>query len=375
MSANLRAFLALIRWCEGTSGPYGYQTLFGGETFDSFADHPRRVVRKTIGGQPISSSAAGAYQFLQSTWDDCVKALKLKDFSPESQDQAAIYLIKRRGALEDVEAGRLEQALAKCAKEWASLPGSPYGQPTKTLDACRAMYLKVGGYLESADVQTTAQPEQPAAPIREAVDPIYPPFKPASLRDIVTGKDKPMAGPLTPFLLPAFEVLANTLPTLIRKYGSPGSQTAERNAQAAEVVLPIVKEALGAKNEQEVVERVLADPAAVQVADKAVQENWLAIEEVGGGVAAARDFALKVDEKPFYERAIFWMSLIFLAHVSMLYIDFLFVHPGNYTNELRTQIVTATLAILSMVGVVWFGTTVRNAAKDDAIKALAQRQP
>jgi len=42
-----------------------------------------------------------------------------------------------------VKAGRFDAAVAKCAKEWASLPGSPYGQPVKTLDQARARATKL----------------------------------------------------------------------------------------------------------------------------------------------------------------------------------------------------------------------------------------
>lgn len=142
---NVAAFLAMIRNAEGTAGPDGYRMHFGGELFDSYADHPRRVVTRTLGGRPISSSAAGAYQFLSTTWDEARAALGLPDFSPESQDKAAIFLIRRRGALADVRAGRFEDAVAKVAKEWASMPGSPYGQPVKTLAQVRAVYEGAGG--------------------------------------------------------------------------------------------------------------------------------------------------------------------------------------------------------------------------------------
>lgn len=137
---NLRAFLAAIRYAEGTAGERGYRMLFGGALFDSFADHPRRVVR--LSG--YVTTAAGAYQILESTWDD-IRA-GLPDFSPASQDEAAARLIRRRGALSDVYAGRFEAAIRKCAKEWASLPGSPYGQPVRTFDQVRAAYLGAGGW-------------------------------------------------------------------------------------------------------------------------------------------------------------------------------------------------------------------------------------
>lgn len=146
---NILAFLALIKYTEGA----GYQTLFGGERFTSFADHPRRRITRMLGGKSITSTAAGAYQFLATTWDDCAKACGLDDFSPHSQDVAALYLIDRRQALPAVLSGDWESAIAACNREWASLPGSPYGQPTKSLPVCLNF------------LQSNTEKEDAAAPI------------------------------------------------------------------------------------------------------------------------------------------------------------------------------------------------------------------
>ena len=142
---NMAAFLRMIRVAEGTADADGYRRIFGGTLFDSFADHPRRPITAKLGGKSITSTAAGAYQFLSKTWDECARALGLPDFSPASQDAAAIYLIKRRGALDDVRAGRFDAAVRKVAKEWASLPGSPYGQPTISAERARDLYAQNGG--------------------------------------------------------------------------------------------------------------------------------------------------------------------------------------------------------------------------------------
>lgn len=142
---NLQAFLAMIRTAEGTAGQGGYRMLFGGQLFASYADHPRQLVSAQLGGRKIHSTAAGAYQFLSRTWDEARAALSLPDFSPESQDMAAAWLIRRRGALRDVLDGRLSIAIAKCAKEWASLPGSPYGQPTISSAKARSLFAQYGG--------------------------------------------------------------------------------------------------------------------------------------------------------------------------------------------------------------------------------------
>lgn len=138
---NLRAFLLTIRHAEGTAGLSGYRMLFGGRLFESFADHPRVLVE--LSG--YRTTAAGAYQILSRTWDG-IRA-GLPDFSPASQDIAAARLIRRRGALADVYAGRFAEAIRKCAGEWASLPGSPYGQPTKTMQQVAAAYAAAGGVM------------------------------------------------------------------------------------------------------------------------------------------------------------------------------------------------------------------------------------
>lgn len=142
---NVAAFLKMIRTAEGTSGPNGYRTLVGGRLFDSFADHPRTRVTITSNGRQIVSSAAGAYQILTRTWAGVKGKLMLTDFSPASQDRAAVELIRQRGALADVRAGRFADALTKCRKEWASLPGAGYGQPEKSVAALFAAYVQAGG--------------------------------------------------------------------------------------------------------------------------------------------------------------------------------------------------------------------------------------
>lgn len=142
---NVYAFLGMLRVSEGTAGPNGYRTLVGGTLFDSFADHPRIVV--ALPNLGIKSSAAGAFQMLARTWDGVRAKLGLVDFSPASQDRAAIELIRQRGALADVRAGRFAVAVEKCKKEWASLPGAGYGQRENKLTMLQAAYLKAGGVL------------------------------------------------------------------------------------------------------------------------------------------------------------------------------------------------------------------------------------
>ena len=138
---NIRAFLIMIQYAEGTYGKDGYRKLYGGSLFNDFSRHPNAPQTKW----GITSTAAGAYQILNKTWLELQAKLKLPDFSPVSQDKAAIELIRRRKALDDVYAGRWSQAIEKCRKEWASLPGAGYGQNEKNITNLLAVIKVAGG--------------------------------------------------------------------------------------------------------------------------------------------------------------------------------------------------------------------------------------
>jgi len=155
---NLSAFLRALRVGEGTSGENGYTTLMGGRQFASFADHPALLGWR---GTPLSdgmcraagfgpgcvSTAAGAYQITKPTWVRVASKLGLNDFSPASQDAAAIELIREKGALADIQAGRIADAVAKVRRVWASLPGAGYGQAEVRFAAFANNYQNAGGAL------------------------------------------------------------------------------------------------------------------------------------------------------------------------------------------------------------------------------------
>ena len=131
----------MIQYAEGTYGTNAYRTLYGGQLFSDYSRHPHIAITK--GG--ITSTAAGAYQILYGTWVTIQQSLGLTDFSPLSQDRAAVALVSRRGALEDILAGRLAAAIEKCRKEWASLPGAGYGQREHSIAVLTQVYQQAGG--------------------------------------------------------------------------------------------------------------------------------------------------------------------------------------------------------------------------------------
>jgi muramidase (phage lysozyme) len=359
---NVAAFLRVIRVGEGTNDEDGYRRIFAGELFNGWADHPRKTVTARLGGKPITSTAAGAYQFLSRTWDECAVALGLNDFSPHSQDLAALFLIERRKALDDVIAGRIEQAIAKCNREWASLPGSPYGQPVKTMAQALETYRRNGGLFAIVPPTATPQPDEwdtvpfdqttpPRATFNIPVDPI----------------NAPQGEPMAPFIAAAIPALLQAAPDLIRIFGD--SPQSEKNAKAAELVAGIATAATGTKNVQEAVEAIESDPAQAQAYREAVKDRYYELSEVGGGVEAARkaDAAVMLNAGPWWQvfrSPSFWIALVLLPLVYLVVGSVIGLWGGQWSDGSRDSI--AGLVVGGIIGALtgyYFGqTTSRNRA-------------
>ena len=145
---NESALLAAIAICEGTpqipGSDNGYNVLVGATQshpmlFSSYADHPRILNRA------LNSTAAGRYQILAHIFDSYKDLLNLPDFSPASQDAIAIQMLRECRALSAIDQGYFDTAIARCCHLWASLPGSPWGQHTRSLQYAYDAYLTAGG--------------------------------------------------------------------------------------------------------------------------------------------------------------------------------------------------------------------------------------
>jgi len=160
VDANVGAFLEVLKRCEGTAGQGDpYRVCFGySHTIQNMADHP--AVTGEWGGVPLSdqqcagagfgpgcvSTAAGAYQLIKPTWLSKKRQLSLPDFSPASQDAAAVQLLRDCGAYRQLAAGNLAGAVSAARRTWASLPGANYaGQGMRTMAQVSAWYQEAGG--------------------------------------------------------------------------------------------------------------------------------------------------------------------------------------------------------------------------------------
>lgn len=181
MSPNLRAFLDSIAWSE--IGPVllaksdnGYNVLVGSTPakpllFTSYVTHPRRHDDAT------NSDAAGRYQIMGRYYNPYCAQLHLTGFGPASQDAIAVQMIRECHALDDIEAGRFEDAVFKCRSRWASFPAAGYGQHENKLADLKRAYEASGGKYWAAPA--AAAPASPAPPAAPAIPPKVPTQSPS----------------------------------------------------------------------------------------------------------------------------------------------------------------------------------------------------
>jgi muramidase (phage lysozyme) len=163
---------ALLNTIAGPESGGRYNVIYGGGKFDDFSKHPGQAVRIQTGPNAgRTSSAAGKYQFLGSTWQDQAGKLGLPDFSPANQDKAAwnlaaeTYKSKTGQDLDAVLQSNDPAALAKVGQVlnpiWTSLPGGiEQGTNTDRFVASYQRALNAGASPAQAQqvAQATARP-------------------------------------------------------------------------------------------------------------------------------------------------------------------------------------------------------------------------
>lgn len=314
-NANVQAALHVIRGGETSQEDSAYKELYGGGSFDSFADHPRQ----RITSHGITSTAAGAYQFLEHTWDNLVKQYGFTDFSPPNQDLGAVALIAGRKAADLIVAGHLKEMLDKCSYEWASLPPFRYSKQggRYTLEKCQAVYEQFGGTYAT----------QSPAPVEERSEPVL-----------------PIVGAILPQLISA-------APDLIRIFGSKDNPVVERNAAVAEKVAKMAVDVTGAVNEQDAVQKLQDSPELSQKFRDSVAANmdqWVGMvtrlaELDDKSRDKARAFVQAYDREAVIGRLTFIEFLsIFMLTCSVVGAT-LMVLFANLSDEMKGAIVTMIL--------------------------------
>lgn len=375
-NANAGAFLHVIR-VESSQTDDAYRMINGGGYFTSFDAHPYGELPTTQGGK-----AAGAYQFLPTTYAGLRRRWPqfLKGFTPPEQDDAAILYMYELGALDDVLAGRLANAVERLKNVWVAFQAV-------SLDRLTGVFLQYGGKLASQD------DTQPAAPIEDRSTPYQP-----------EGSTMPAAlVALAQILISAFTPLAQQfIADKVNKAAKTGDPTIGQGVASA--VLSAAQGALGipdratpeltaaavvaaAQDKPEVLKA--AEDAAIDYLQKlaplfekiAAQDLkvWEA-EDAGRDRAAARANTSPAED---------WMAktlvvgilgisgllIIFVTAVAGVQIAFLPTRtPTTEVWAALTGIVGTTFGILGTVYAFRFGTTRNNSLKDLTVEQLSRRK-
>lgn len=375
---NVAAFLRIIREGESAQDATGYYLRYHPHErrfFDDTSDHPRAFEPTPDGRR---SSAAGAYQITATTWDGLRANYPgvFVDFRPAMQDLAAVALIAGRGALEDVLAGDVAVAIAKCAPEWASLPGGVEDGHDRhlRLDRCLQVYDSWGGFRGPAP-QT---PEVRLEPADAPVVALYPDSSAATQDTQTAGRevappddanhsnseDQPMALPL-PLLTVLLSKAAEVIPEIASLVFDKSKTIPERNVGIATKIIGKIVETTGAPNEQAAVDKITRDTSA-RVAARDALGPWLEVAEVGGGIAAAResDVAFRASGGHLYESPSFIVALLLipLVYIAMISASFKFSFFPDWPSDIRIAVISGVVGtVLGAVTGFYFGTmTSRN---------------
>jgi muramidase (phage lysozyme) len=102
----------------------------GPNTFTDLSTHPFAKGRApiVINHKGLESTASGRYQITLPTWKDIIRVGNWSDFSPLTQDEECLALLRRRNAVQLIVGNRIQDAITACHNEWESFPGTDFVQ-------------------------------------------------------------------------------------------------------------------------------------------------------------------------------------------------------------------------------------------------------
>lgn len=193
---NVTAMLDLVAFAEGTDS--NYNVIYTGVKFTDYSKHPARVMCSA----GVCSDAAGRYQFLSTTWAPLQKKLNLPDFSPASQDKAAIQLMKDGGCYGAAVRGDVADFADRCWGQWASFQSATgqkldARQQSHPIDKLQAKYQEFLGTANGTNITAplpTMTMTSPMAPSR--INPVTGESRPHNGADYACALGAPVLSPI-----------------------------------------------------------------------------------------------------------------------------------------------------------------------------------
>ena len=181
--------------------------------------------------------------------------------------------------------------------------------------------------------------------------------------------DQPGGFKMPAFLLSLLPALLQAAPAISALVGTKPEKSAKQMA-ALEAVAGIAKTALGAVNEQEVVERLETDPAAPALVKAALEKEWFTLTsmaEIGPGIEGAQKADLAVMDR----KTPLWFSPSFVIGVLLLPMAYAVAGTvaglwgEQFTGEVRAALAASIVSLIlgGIVGYYYGTTTSANKAK------------
>ena len=177
-------------------------------------------------------------------------------------------------------------------------------------------------------------------------------------------------GMIPVFFEVALQALAAAIPAIAQLVGG---EKDKRNMAVGQVVVDLAKQAVGAVNEQELVQS-LKSPESINAIQKAVEARWFDLVEAGGGgITGAREAAVEASRGSvsLFRNPAFVITLLLLPLVyGVVYAVFA---VAGIPDDLKIMTVTAIISggLNGIMGY-WLGTSMSSAKKDDSLFRLKQ---
>jgi hypothetical protein len=139
----------------------------------------------------------------------------------------------------------------------------------------------------------------------------------------------------------------------------------------------IVKDASGASNDQDAVERILSDPSLAKTVDKAIEVQWFQVQEIGGGVVEARKANVELmkaaggglTSPAFIITCILLLPVYFAVGIVLW--------PGSeFSGDIKLMVVSVLVSgITGIITTYWLGTSFSSARKTDLTASQTASTP